>query len=150
VAYVLPILLIVALYFFFITPQRRRAQAQKAAQTSIEPGDRVVMAGGLIGTLHHIDSQRAVVELAPGVYIEALAQAVLRVVNPATDGVDEEDQEPSPAIVTQSPTGPIPEVVEDAPPADQSPAPSDPPWPTAPPNEPAGSGGDVGSETDLS
>jgi preprotein translocase subunit YajC len=75
---VLPLLLLGAAYFALVVPQRRRAQAQRNLAASIEPGDKVVTAGGLIGRVVAVTGDRARIELAPGVEVEFLAQSVVR------------------------------------------------------------------------
>jgi preprotein translocase subunit YajC len=56
----LPLLAIGVLgYFFFIRPQRRKAQAARAAQsTGIDVGDEVQTVGGVIGTVLQIHGDR--------------------------------------------------------------------------------------------
>ena len=90
-ALLIPVLFVLALYLLMIRPQRRRVQAQRALVSSLTPGQRVVTAGGMIGTLVDVDDERAAVEVAPGVVIDFLAPAVVRVLDaggagPAGDG----------------------------------------------------------------
>ena len=66
------------LLFVRSNPQRRRVLAQQALLKDLGPGDRVVTAGGMIGTLVAIEGEQAAVELAPGVIVEFLAPAILR------------------------------------------------------------------------
>ncbi|MHB8468061.1 MAG: preprotein translocase subunit YajC [Acidimicrobiales bacterium] len=81
-AAVLPLLLLVLALYFVILPQRRRAQAQRSLSTTLTPGDRVVTAGGMIGTLEELDGDRVRVEIANGVVIELLAAAIVRRIGP--------------------------------------------------------------------
>src|SRR5579862_7375278 len=76
---ILFILLIpLALYFLMIRPQRQRVQAQRNLVSALTPGDRVVTAGGMLGTLVAISGDTASVEVAPNVVIDLLLPAISR------------------------------------------------------------------------
>ncbi len=87
--YGLLILLVLVLGFMFWS-SRKRMQRMKAEQEAkaraMEPGVKVMLQGGLYGTLVEFDdedlSAPARVELAPGVSVEVHSQAILRVVEP--------------------------------------------------------------------
>ena len=97
------------LLVFMIFNTRRRTRQMKAEQeekrTKTVPGAKVLLQGGLYGTIISYDAEDldapALVELAPGVVVEVHSQAVLRIVDPVDevedrDGDDEEDlSEPS-------------------------------------------------------
>lgn len=96
--YGLIILLVVLLVFMFWSSRRRtqRAKAEqeaKARQTI--PGAEVLLQGGIYGTVISFDpddlDHPARVEIAPGVEIRVHSQAILRVVDPATGVVSEDD-----------------------------------------------------------
>jgi preprotein translocase subunit YajC len=96
--YGLIILLVVLLIFMFWSSRRRMQkqkleQEEKARQTV--PGAEVLLQGGLYGTIVSFDpdnlDQPAIVELTPGVEIKVHSQAILRVVNPTTGAVTEDD-----------------------------------------------------------
>jgi len=75
----LPILLIfVVLYLLLLRPQRQKVNAQRAMLASLAPGDRVVTAGGLVGTLESVGPEHSTLEVAPGVVIEVLTPAIAR------------------------------------------------------------------------
>ncbi len=87
----LPLILIaVAFYFFLIRPQKKRQQEQQKMQQSLQPGTRVVTAGGIYGTVLDNDEGDLLLEIAEGVEIRLLAQAVARVVEEA-EYVDEDE-----------------------------------------------------------
>jgi preprotein translocase subunit YajC len=96
--YGLIILLVVLLVFMFWS-SRRRMQKQKAEQEEkarqTVPGSEVLLQGGLYGTIVSYDAenldQPAIVQLAPGVEIKVHSQAILRVVNPGTHVVTEDE-----------------------------------------------------------
>lgn len=77
-----------ALLVFMFWSSRRRAQRvkaeQEAKQRAMVPGVKVLLQGGLYGTLVEFDgedlSKPVRVELAPGVEVEVHSQAILRTV----------------------------------------------------------------------
>lgn len=85
--YGLLLLLLALIIFMFWSSRRRNARMkveQEAKQRAMVPGVKVLLQGGLYGTLVEFDSEDlskpATVELAPGVPIEVHSQAILRVV----------------------------------------------------------------------
>ncbi len=73
----LPILAVV-FYLLLIRPQQRRASQQKRLLSSLSVGEEVVTAGGVFGTVTALDSERMWLEVAPGVTIVFLRQALAR------------------------------------------------------------------------
>lgn len=73
------------------TKQMKADQEAKAAKTL--PGVKVLLQGGLYGTIVSYDAEDldapALIEIAPGTVIEVHSQAILRIVEP-TDAVDED------------------------------------------------------------
>lgn len=102
-------LLAVMLVFMFLNTRKRQKQMktqqeEKAAKTV--PGAKVLLQGGLYGTVVSYDSvdldKPAQIELAPGVVIEVHSQSILRVVDPTeeveldeADDTDEDDAAPA-------------------------------------------------------
>ena len=68
---ILPLVLIFAVfYFFLIRPQQKKAQQQKTLLSALKRGDRVLTNGGLIGTISKvINEQELEVEIADGVKV---------------------------------------------------------------------------------
>jgi preprotein translocase subunit YajC len=83
-------LMVVAFYFLLIRPQRKRAQAQQKLLAEMQPGERVVTHSGIFGTLVSVGPKQSVLQIAPGVEITVLKQAVARVVGPADEDGNEE------------------------------------------------------------
>ena len=75
---IVPMLLIG--YFVLVRPQKRRMQAQRDLLSRLEPGDEVVTAGGMFGTIVDIDEDDDVltVEIAPGTVIRMLRGGISR------------------------------------------------------------------------
>lgn len=74
--------LIALFYFMTIRPQRKQAEKQREMHNAIEPGTRVMLTSGIYGTVTAIGDKQFVLELAPGVDITVLKQAIVRVVQP--------------------------------------------------------------------
>jgi preprotein translocase subunit YajC len=81
-------------YFMLIRPQQKRAKEQAALMKSLEPGTRVMMSGGVYGTLRHVGEKQVVVEVSPGVEMTFVKQAIVR---PLKDDEDEFEYDEAPA-----------------------------------------------------
>ncbi|GAB3631581.1 preprotein translocase subunit YajC [Microbacterium shaanxiense] len=91
-------LLAVLLVFMFINTRKRQKQMkaeQEEKATKTVPGVKVLMQGGLYGTIVAYDADDldspALVEIAPGTIIEVHSQAILRIVEPKDAVTDTED-----------------------------------------------------------
>ncbi len=85
----LPLLLIL-MYVLLIRPQQQRVRQQQALVSSIEIGDEVVTVSGIVGHVEAIEEDRVYIEVAPGVTIAMLRQALGRKVEHPTES-DEDD-----------------------------------------------------------
>lgn len=74
---VIPILF-AAMYFMLIRPQQRRVRAQRDLISSLQVGDEVVTAGGLIARIVELTDTDARLEAAPGVILRFVRPAVSR------------------------------------------------------------------------
>lgn len=86
---VLPLVAIAAAFWFLIIRPanvRRREQARLAA--SLGPGQGVMTTAGVFGTITAIDGDRVSVEIAPGVVIRMLTQAIAQTVTEHTPAVE--------------------------------------------------------------
>jgi preprotein translocase subunit YajC len=79
------VLLVAAFIFFVVRPQRRQLAAHRAFVESLEVGDEVITAGGIIGTIRTLDEGTAHLEVAPGVVIEVARGAIAQRRQPETD-----------------------------------------------------------------
>ena len=68
----------VLFYFLLIRPQQRRARAQRDLISSVEVGDEIMTAGGILGTVTAMDEddELLTVEIAPGTRIRVVKRAV--------------------------------------------------------------------------
>ncbi|HVL98482.1 MAG TPA: preprotein translocase subunit YajC [Egibacteraceae bacterium] len=75
----LPIVLIIAVfYFLLIRPQQKRARQHRELVESVGVGDRVVTIGGMHGTVRSVDEETIRLELAPNMDVTLAKQAVSR------------------------------------------------------------------------
>jgi preprotein translocase subunit YajC len=65
-------------WVLFVRPQQQRLKRQKELVQSLGPGDRVVTAGGMIGTITAVRPGDIDVELSPGLSVRMLPGAVTR------------------------------------------------------------------------
>ena len=89
-AALLPLVAILALFWFMvIRPQQRRQKEVAALQHGIQVGQRVMMSSGVYGTVTSLTDDRARLEIAPGTEIEIARAAIAKVDSPAA-GTDSE------------------------------------------------------------
>ena len=75
----LPFVLLLALmWFVLIRPQQARLRKQRELVASIEVGDEIVTAGGIVGTVRVLTDDELRLEVSPGVEIRVLRVAVSR------------------------------------------------------------------------
>jgi preprotein translocase subunit YajC len=65
-------------YFLIIRPQQTRQKEQNALMSSLVPGDKVITAGGVYGTIRGVEEDAVDVEVAEGVVIKVAKPAVAR------------------------------------------------------------------------
>lgn len=70
------VLMAVAFYFLMIRPQRKRQRRQQETIAALVPGSRVMLSSGIYGTLVEMRAADADVEVAPGIIITVVRQAV--------------------------------------------------------------------------
>jgi preprotein translocase subunit YajC len=85
-----PLIFLVAILAVFwlllIRPQRQRQAAHRNLLAELAPGDDVVTAGGILGTVRSVEDDHVRLEVAPGTEIRLAKEAVT--------GVRPKDQEP--------------------------------------------------------
>jgi|SRR5271165_935761 len=72
-------------YMFLIRPQRQRRQRQLQVNKQISVGDTVMLSSGIIGRVEGFVGDRARIEIAPGMVIEVMRQAVTQRIDEAPD-----------------------------------------------------------------
>jgi preprotein translocase subunit YajC len=82
-AALLPLVAILALFWFMVVrPQQRRQKEVVRLQQSIEVGQRVMMSSGIYGTVVSLADDRARLEIAPGTQIDIARAAIAKVDEP--------------------------------------------------------------------
>jgi preprotein translocase subunit YajC len=80
-------------WLFILMPQRRRATTQQRMIDELKPGDYVVTAGGLYGTVADIGEDDLGLEVAPGVEVRVAKRAIGAVIPPDEIEEVEEDED---------------------------------------------------------
>lgn len=85
----LPLLITFGLMWaLLIRPQKRRVQLQQAVVASLRPGDEIITSAGIYGTVLSVDDDVLSVEIAPGVVLRMVRQAVSQRIGPDDDEDD--------------------------------------------------------------
>jgi preprotein translocase subunit YajC len=67
----LPLIVLVGVFWFLIMrPQQRRMREHRQLTTNIKQGDKVVAAGGIVGTVRRIDEDTLSLQVADNVVIK--------------------------------------------------------------------------------
>jgi preprotein translocase subunit YajC len=95
------------LYFLMIRPQQKRQKEQQNLMSSLEPGSRVMLISGIVGTIKYLGDKQAIVEISPGVEMtvdkRAISpQAVVDEFEYADDSVTDADSAPA-----ETPVAPV-------------------------------------------
>jgi len=81
------------IYFMMIRPSRKRADDQKKMMNAMQPGARVMLTSGVFGTIRAMGEQQAVIELAPGVDVTVVKQAIAKVVAESEEEFEYTDED---------------------------------------------------------
>ena len=90
------IALFALLWLFVIRPQKRRQVQQRQMLENVAPGDEILTAGGLYGTVRSAEGDEIMLEVAPGTTVRLAKRAVAAVLTPEAEPEppDEEPEEP--------------------------------------------------------
>jgi preprotein translocase subunit YajC len=75
-------------WFFLIRPQQRRMRAHQAVVADLNEGDEVMTTSGIFGTITSMDGDVLQVEVAPGVELRMVKNAIARRTGPETSTPD--------------------------------------------------------------
>ncbi|HVJ34039.1 MAG TPA: preprotein translocase subunit YajC [Dongiaceae bacterium] len=90
------ILIFGIMYFLMIRPQQRRAKEHRALVQQLKAGDKVVTSGGFLGTVTQVtDDNEVKVEIADGVRVRMLRQAITEVITNKVDAGKKSDKAPA-------------------------------------------------------
>jgi preprotein translocase subunit YajC len=72
-----------AAWLLLIVPRQRQLRRHQLLMTQLEPGDDVIMASGVYGTIRAIDDDVVLLEVAPGVELKITKRAIAAKVDEA-------------------------------------------------------------------
>ena len=75
-AFIFPLLLLAAFYFLLLRPQQQRVRGHNALVASVDVGDEIVSAGGIVGVVKAVDDRDVQFEIAPGVIVTLAKGAI--------------------------------------------------------------------------
>lgn len=79
IAGLLPLVMIFGVFYFvMMRPQQRKLRMQRELISSIKQGDRIVAAGGIVGTVRRVDDDIISLQVAENVVIKVDRAAVSR------------------------------------------------------------------------
>ena len=87
-AIIFPVVLLGAFYFLLLRPQQQRVKTHNNLVSSIDVGDEIVSAGGIVGNVTAIGERDVQFEIAPGVVVKLAKGAIAQkapAVSPATE-----------------------------------------------------------------
>jgi preprotein translocase subunit YajC len=76
--------IVIVFYFLLIRPQQKRAKEQKALLESLDKGNEVVTAGGVVGRITKISDQYVTIEVAPNVEMTVQRVAIAQLLPKGT------------------------------------------------------------------
>lgn len=99
---------VIAFYFFLLRPVLQDQKLRKKAVRELQVGDEVITSGGIIGELKDVivpveGPTEYIIEIAPGVRVRAVADAIMRRLSTLEDSSPEPQTAAAPAgEVTQT------------------------------------------------
>ena len=72
-------LMVALFYFMLIRPQKRREKERVALLNAVKTGDRVLFAGGMLGTVANVKEKTLIVKIADNVKVEIVRRSVSQV-----------------------------------------------------------------------
>ena len=100
------------MWLLIVLPQRRRTQSHETMITELKPGDYIVTAGGMYGTVTDLGEDDLGLEIAPDVEVRVAKRAVGAVIpedeiEDVEDAPDEAEEPPAPDASIAAPEPPI-------------------------------------------
>lgn len=88
-------LLLLVFYMMLWRPNKRRINAHRELIASVEVGDRVLMSGGLYGTISAVGDEDVEVEIASGTKVRYVKNSILQRITEHLDTEDDGDDDVS-------------------------------------------------------
>lgn len=86
----LVVLMVASFYLLIIRPNRRRQAEQAKLTEALKPGVRVMLSSGIYGTVVGVGEKQATVQVAPGIELTVIKQAVLHAITPGSQYAEDE------------------------------------------------------------
>jgi preprotein translocase subunit YajC len=86
--------LMAAGYFLLIRPQQKRTKEQAQLMAALKPGERVMTAGGIYGTIVTLRGDRVELRIADNVVIEITRSSIVRMADEDSDASGADDPTP--------------------------------------------------------
>jgi len=80
--FLLPVIIVVIFYFLVILPQRKRQKKVEEMIRNLRQGDRVIISGGIYGTVDRIKDTTLMIKVADQVKLEVAKNAVAGLQSP--------------------------------------------------------------------
>lgn len=91
-AELLPFVLIGGVFWLLVMrPSKKRRDEHNRMMATLVPGARIMTTAGLFGTVIEVESKEVSVEIAPGVVVQMVSQAIANIVPPQVDEDDSLD-----------------------------------------------------------
>ena len=94
-ALILLVVMFALMWLLLIRPQRRRQQQQREMLSDLKPGDEIVTAGGVYGTIASVADDELMLEIAPGTTVRLARRAVAGVFPHEDEELEAGDDEPA-------------------------------------------------------
>lgn len=98
---VMVVLMVAAFWLLLIRPAQKKQKQQQQMVSQLGVGSRVMLSGGVFGTIVQSGEKQAIVEVSPGVEMTVLKQAIIRVVEPSEEEFEYDDVEVTPTDGTE-------------------------------------------------
>ncbi len=72
------VIIIAVFYFLWIRPQQKQRKAMAEMLAALKPGDEVLTAGGVVGTVRTLGDELVDIEIASGVTVKFTKTAIIR------------------------------------------------------------------------
>ncbi len=81
------------LWVLYVRPQQRRMRQLQDVVQTLEPGDEVITAGGMYGTVTDVTGESLSIEIAPDVVVRVVRGAIRERIGPPADDNDEDEDD---------------------------------------------------------
>lgn len=89
------VVLILLMWVLMVRPQRRKQVQQQSMLDNVAPGDEILTAGGVYGTIRSVEDDEVRLEIAPETEIRLAKRAIAAVIPPEEEVGEAEELEPA-------------------------------------------------------